>query len=231
MAIRMWDLAAAEDDRRFSPYCWRIKMALRHKGLQAEEIPWRFTEKDAIAFTGQKLVPVVVDDGRCVYDSWRIAGHLEAAYPDRPRLFSGDEGRTLTHFLKLWVERTLHPPLLRVIVLDLHAHLHEKDKAYFRETRERRFGTSLEAYGAEPAAAVAALGTALEPLRPVLAERPYLAGRAPAFADHILFGAFQWARAMSPRRLLEPADPLYAWRERMLDLHEGYARRAAGYAV
>jgi Glutathione S-transferase, N-terminal domain len=36
MAIKLYDLAAAEDDRRFSPYCWRAKMALKHKGLEFE---------------------------------------------------------------------------------------------------------------------------------------------------------------------------------------------------
>ena len=34
--ITLWDLAGAEDDRRFSPYCWRVKMALAHKGLEFE---------------------------------------------------------------------------------------------------------------------------------------------------------------------------------------------------
>ena len=38
MAIKLYDLAAAEDDRRFSPYCWRVKMALLHKGLDFETI-------------------------------------------------------------------------------------------------------------------------------------------------------------------------------------------------
>ena len=41
--IKLYDLAAAEDDRRFSPYCWRTKMALKHKGLEFETVPWRFT--------------------------------------------------------------------------------------------------------------------------------------------------------------------------------------------
>ena len=36
---------------------------------------------------------------------------------------------------------------------------------------------------------------------------------------------------MSPIRLLEPDDPLYAWRERLLDLHGGIARRAMGFPV
>jgi glutathione S-transferase len=46
-----------------------------------------------------------------------------------------------------------------------------------------------------------------------------------------LFGAFQWARVMSPLRLLEPDDPVFAWRERVLDLFGGYAREARGFPV
>jgi glutathione S-transferase len=128
VTIRLWDLAGAEDERRFSPYCWRVKMALRHKGLEAEEIPWRFTEKDAIAFSGQKLVPVIVDGEREVHDSWAIATHLDEAYPDRPLLVSGDEARTLSYFFKHWVERSVHPALMKVLVLDLFNHVHEKDR-------------------------------------------------------------------------------------------------------
>ena len=33
MAITLYDLAGADEHRRFSPYCWRTKMALAHKGL------------------------------------------------------------------------------------------------------------------------------------------------------------------------------------------------------
>lgn len=229
MAIALWDLAGAEDDRRFSPHCWRVKMALRHKGLAVEETPWRFTEKDAIAFSGQKLVPVIKDGEREVHDSWAIALYLDEAYPDRPALFAGDEGRSLAFFFKHWTERTVHPAVLRVIVLDLFAALHEKDRAYFRETRERRFGKTLEAFAGDPDAAVAALRAALEPLRPAVAESAFVSGRSPGFADYVLFGAFQWARATSPRALLAPDDPIHAWRERMLDLFGGYARAAKGH--
>ncbi len=89
MAITLYDLAGADDALRFSPHCWRIKMALRHKGLTADEVPWRFTEKAAIAVSGQGRVPVLVDGDTVVHDSWEIARHLERAYPDRPSLFEG----------------------------------------------------------------------------------------------------------------------------------------------
>ena len=38
----------------------------------------------------------------------------------------------------------MHPPLLRVILPDLRRALHEQDRAYFRESREARFGRKLE---------------------------------------------------------------------------------------
>ncbi len=70
--MKLYDLAGADNDLRFSPNCWRIKMALEHKGLVAETVPWHFVEKDAIAFSGQKAVPVLVDG-----DTSLIAGRLQ----------------------------------------------------------------------------------------------------------------------------------------------------------
>ena len=60
--------SSPKPDRRFSAYCWRIRLALAHKEFAVETIPWRFTEKDEIAPSGQKLVPVLVDGDRWVAD-------------------------------------------------------------------------------------------------------------------------------------------------------------------
>jgi glutathione S-transferase len=231
VAIQLYDLAAAEDDRRFSPYCWRTKMALKHKGLEFETLPWRFTETDRIEFTGSTTVPVIVDGKRAVYDSFEIAVYFDEAYPNRPGLFEGTESRALSLFMHHWAVRSLHPPLLRAILLDLYRHLHEKDKAYFRESREKRLGGRLEEIGSEPKKWLAEFRGALEPLRPALVQNPFVAGKGPGFADYIVFGTFQWARSVSALRLLEPDDPMFKWRERMLDLFGGYAREAKGYPV
>jgi glutathione S-transferase len=231
MTIKLYELAGAEDDRRFSPYCWRIRMALAHKGLAVETVAWRFTEKEAIAFSGSGTVPVIVDGERTVADSWAIAQYLDEAYPDRPMLFEGAQARAITFFFRHWCERIVHGPIFRAVIMDLYNGLHEKDKPYFRASREKRFGKTLEAFGADASGAIAALRSALDPLRPVFAEQPFVSGSAPAFADYILFGAFQWARAGSPVKLLEPDDPVYAWRERLLDLYDGLARKAKGYPV
>ena len=64
MPITLYDLAGIEPERRFSPFCWRAKMALAHKGLAVDTVPWRFTEKDKLPKPNDGRVPVIVDDGR-----------------------------------------------------------------------------------------------------------------------------------------------------------------------
>ena len=142
MGLQLYDLAGAEPDRRFSPYCWRTKLALMHKGLAFDTVPWRFTDKDAIAFSGQGRVPVIIDGDHVVFDSWTIATYLEDAYPDRPSLFGGAEGRAVTRFVNAWADGVLVGGIARLIVTDILTQLHEKDRAYFRETREKRFAGS-----------------------------------------------------------------------------------------
>ena len=81
MSIVLYDLAGEDPDVRFSPYCWRTRFALAHKGLPVETVPWRFTDREAIAFSGQGKVPVIQDDGTVVSDSWAIAEYLEDQVP------------------------------------------------------------------------------------------------------------------------------------------------------
>ena len=42
--IKLYELVGADDKRRFSPYCWRVSMALAHKGLEVESIPWLYSK-------------------------------------------------------------------------------------------------------------------------------------------------------------------------------------------
>ena len=137
----MYDLAGADENRRFSPYCWRIRMALAQKELDVECIPWRFTEKDKIKFSGQERVPVLMDGNNTVADSWEIANYLENAYPDSPSL-NLDNGEVL--FIKFWAETVLHPEMLQLLVLDIHDNLRPEDQSYFRESREKMLGRPLE---------------------------------------------------------------------------------------
>jgi glutathione S-transferase len=149
VSIILYDLAGAEPDRRFCPFCWRTRMALAHKGLEIETVPRRFTEKDKLPQPNGGRVPVVVDGGQVVHDSSAIADYLETRYAERSSLFGGERGRALTRFVQNWTET--------------------------------------------------------------------------------VFGAFQWARAISDFELLAADDPVAAWRGRVLDPFSGFARTSSAY--
>jgi glutathione S-transferase len=231
--ITLYDLDG-RDGHRFSPFCWRTKMALKHKGILFEEVAVGFTQKDRIAFSGQTLVPIIVDHDngqRRVNDSWAIAEYLETQYPANP-LFGDAGGRALARFVQSWVDTSVHMGIFRIVLHDLHEHAQPADRPYFRQSRESRLGgATLEAFQADAreAKTLAAFRSSLEPMRRHMKGQPFIAGAAPSYADHILFGAFQWARCSSPFPVILKDDPVYAWRERMLDLFDGFARKAKGY--
>lgn len=229
--LDLYELAGAEEDRRFSPYCWRSRLALAHKEQAVRGIPWRFGEKDKIAPSGQGRVPVLIDNGRWVADSWAIANHLEDSYPDRRSLFGGASGRALSRFYNNWTDTVLQPSLMRFVLLDIWRHVGEKEKDYFRRSREERFGTTLEAFVADRDQRLEGFRQSLVPLRLTLQAQPYLGGEAPLYADYIVFGAFQLARVISDYKLLAADDPVAVWRQRMLGLFDGLAAKAKGYPV
>lgn len=225
MAIKLYDLAGEDLEMRFSPFCWRTKLALAHKGLAFETIPWRFHEKEAIAESGQPKVPVIVDGDRWVHDSWTIAEYLDETYPDRPMLFSSPEVKAHIRFLDAWVGKVLFPALAKSVMVPLQDVIAEENRAYFRETREKVFGMTLEQLG-ELAPSAKEFSAMLSPLRSVLAKQPFLGGDAPDYGDYLVFGPFQWARCSSPDELLQADDPVALWRGRILDLYDGLGRNA-----
>jgi glutathione S-transferase len=231
VSLQLYDLAGAEPERRFSPYCWRTKLALAHKCLAVETIPWRFTDKDVIGFSGQGRVPVLVDGDKVVSDSWAIATYLEEAYADRPSLFGSLAGKALARFVNSWADNVVASGIARLVLMDIYAHLHEKDRAYFRESRENRFGIKLEAVSADRDTRVVIFRQSLEPMRLMLAAQPFFAGDTPNYADYIVFGCFQWSRCISEFQLLTADDPVAAWRARLLEAFDGLARDAPGYAL
>src|SRR6266481_3289562 len=94
--ITLYDLVFQED-RRPSPFCWRAKFALRHKGLDWRDEPMGFTEKQKIAFAQSQTVPVIHDGAKVVKDSWAIATYLDQAYADKP-LFKSEMALSYARF-------------------------------------------------------------------------------------------------------------------------------------
>ena len=221
--IQLWELRGKED-RRYSLFSWRTRMALRHKELEFESTPVAMSDKATIAFSGGKTVPVIKDGDTVVRDSWRIAEYLEERYPDRPSLFGGAIGRGVTHTFNTWVDRAIVPAMLPVIVADVHERVDPVDEEYFRRQFEGFLKCTLEEARERAPQAHERLKRVLEPLEAALKRQPYVCGAAPAYADYILFSVVQWARIMSPRVIFDTSGALYGWRSRILDLYDAFAR-------
>ena len=225
MSIILHDLAGADPDLRFSPYCWRTRFALAHKGLPVETIPWRFSDKAVIAFSGQDRVPVIRDEARVVSDSWAIAAYLEDQYP-MPTLFGGRGGMAHARFINAWADSVLLPAIAPMIIRDVFDVIAPDDRAYFRQSREARFGKTLEDTQSDRDVRLPAFRGLLTPMRLTLRGQPWLGGVVPSYADFIVGGTLMWPRCTSRFALLAGDDPISEWLNRLLDLFGGLGRQA-----
>ena len=167
MTLKLYELVGAED-RRSSPFCWSCRLALAHKGLEPELIGVRYTDKKAIAFSGQDKVPILVDGDNVVPDSFQIACYLERAYPDAPALFGGAIGCAEARFVNEWVNTAVHPRLSPLIIRDAYDWVHEDDRKYFRETRTKWLRKNFDELQADRDAKVLEFRETLAPARATL---------------------------------------------------------------
>ncbi len=220
------------EGRRISPFSWRIRYALAHKGLDPRVVPTRFSDVDRIRqLSGQDLVPIIEHDGRVVHDSWAIACHLEERFPQQPSLFGGSIGRCTARLLNVWTDTVLGRQMRCQIYADFIRCVDPGDRDYFRRSREAQLGMTLESYSAQRDQALPELIETCAWLNRTLSEQPFFAGEAPAYVDYLVFSVFQWARVGSPREVLPEASKTVAlrdWRARMVGLYGGLGDRISG---
>ncbi|MGA1487220.1 MAG: glutathione S-transferase family protein, partial [bacterium] len=161
-----------------------------------------------------------VDGEQTLADSWKILEYLDKRYPEH----SLEMHRGELRFLRHWTEMVMFPGMIRMIVDEIHKTVHEKDRDYFRATREKTFGMSLEEFAANKEVKVEEFRKSLNPLRATLKAFDFLGGSQPNLADYLIFSGLMWARCTSSMPLLAEDDPVFAWRETMLDLFGGMAR-------
>ena len=77
------------------------------------------------------------------------------------------------------------------------------DAAYFRKSRERVSASRWKKSWPGRDKAVEGFRKSLDPLRLTLRTQRLSRRRQPNYADYIVFGAFQWARVVSPFKLLD----------------------------
>ena len=225
----LYDLVGT-NDAHFSPNSWRVRMALAHKDLAYDAEPALFTSIKDIA-PGRKLtIPTIRDGDELITDSWAIVEHLDRRYPSTPRLIGPGSDGHVTRFFQYWVQTAIHAGIANQILLDVHDQLDPADQAYFRTSREKQYGKSLEQVQEGREARLDAFRKSLQPLRLAVSAHPYIGGAYPCYPDYLAFGGFQWARVTSPVQILARDDPVHAWFERCLDLHGGIGRLEPAFA-
>lgn len=222
--LKLFDLAGRDERLRFSPYCWRTKMALKHKDLDVETLPWRFTEKEVVGGTGR--VPTLMDGTQKVQDSWQIALYLDRTYPDRPALMKNDAEKAAAHFVNAWCDLTLHPTMRALVLLDVFNSVAHRDQDYFRSSREKAVGMTLEQLCGNRDADLPMFLKTLAPAETALAVTNFFGRGQPNYCDYALFGSLQWANTISGTTFLPDDSAVARWFVRMLDLYDGFARKA-----
>ena len=215
MTIQLFEVIGKDESIKFSPHCWKSRLALRHKQLPFESVPAHYMQKDKIAFSGQGFFPALKDGDVGISDSWKIASYLEKTYPDQPSLFQGKELEAKA--FNDWCNETLTPFIRPIVLLDIYNLIDEGDKPYFYESRLERLGMTIEEYCQDKDSAVAGLQQALEPVRPRLASSPWLGGKTMDYQDISLAGMLLWISTVSSSPFLDENDVVYTWYQRFIE--------------
>lgn len=230
--ITLYDLQLASGCT-ISPFVWRTKYALAHKGFDIDIVPGGFT--GIIDRTGgrSERLPAIVDGGEWVLDSWVIAEYLDEKYPDRPMLFEGPSMKMLTKFIDAWLWRTAIGPWFSCYILDYHDLSLPQDHDYVRTTRENLFlgGRKLEDVQAGREDRLPLVPPTLEPLRQLLRETRWLGGETPNFADYTALAVFLWTGSVATTPPLTGDDPLRDWLDRGFDLYDGLGRHPGMHSL
>jgi glutathione S-transferase len=208
-----------------SPYVWRTRYALAHKGFAVDLVPGGFVGILERTQGHSDRLPVIVDDGRWVLDSLVIADYLDETYPDRPMLFPSPRHKATLRFVDTWVWSNVIDAYFENYIADYHDLSLDADQPYVRSTREAFVGgRALEEAQAGREARLPLMPPRFEPLRALLRETPWLGGDTPDYTDYSALGIFLWLASLATTPPFTHDDPLRDWLDRGFDLFDGIGR-------
>ena len=205
----LYDLSG-KNNIRFSPPCWNIKLCLIHHNIDFDTIPIRFTEKNKINFSNQKLVPIMKYKEEIIFDSWNIFLWLNDRIKEI-KLIPNEQTRVFSNFLYFWTSKSLLPLIFKLIANDIPKILDEEDKQYFIITRENRIKKPLKSLLSDKKKSRKQLFQSLITFEKILANNKYFNGTNPGLPDFIFFGNFMWAEKCSSEDLFENLPNIHKW--------------------
>ena len=221
--ITLYDLQLSHG-ATISPFVWATKYAVAHKGFDLHIVPGGFTGISERTGGRSERLPVIVDDGEWVLDSWLIAEYLDAKYPDRPTLIGDPSVKPLAQFLESWLWQQAISPWMTCFIKNYRDWSLPQDQDYVTTSRERMFGRKIEDIIVGREDRLPQVPPQLELLRTVLKQNKWLGGEQPNYADYRALSVFLFCAAVADTPPLPADDSLRDWIERGLDLHGGLGR-------
>jgi len=193
-----------------SPVCWRSRIVLALKGVEAERRPMRFADVDVLAeITGSRTVPVLTVGGAVLVTSDAIAAHLDATVPTGPRLMGAGAASAGAE-----LEHELGSRIGPLIAADFLRRLLPEDRDYFQQSREARYGRSFDELETLRGSLELDLAFSIGRLEPHLDEHRYLGGDEIGWLDIVAYTYLAWIDFASPRSVPELVNPVRTWFER-----------------
>ncbi|KAI1464289.1 putative glutathione S-transferase [Daldinia caldariorum] len=188
--IVLFDLPSRPPNKSWSYNPWKTRLVLNYKNLpyktewvEYPDIKGKF--QDHLPKADVYTIPtIILPDGTWVTDSWTIAETLEKEYPE-PTLHL--DSPYLSQVKQLLAE--VLTPLKGIYAPKVHdVLLNDASKEYFRTTREKAFGATLEEVAEKEGGEEAwkAAQPALEKATALLKENgdgPFFEGKTLGFAD------------------------------------------------
>jgi len=213
--IKLYELSNVEGEV-VSPFVWRSRFALAHKGLIFDSVPISYFDIPKVGPGTLKTSPILEDGGLFISDSWAIAEWLDATYPERPALFGSLGELASVRFFDKWFGTAVMSRFFRACVLEIFGKVAPEEQAYFRSTREATLGATFEEVAAKQDEHLSAGRDAMLPVRLALRKSPYIGGVAPNYADYIVWGC-----------LVAANDLLLPWLHRGLEVASIFEPRPA----
>ncbi|VDB89212.1 unnamed protein product [Peniophora sp. CBMAI 1063] len=191
-----------------SPNAWKTRFTLNYKGIPFKttyinfvDLKPTFQEKGIPPSQGDAYtVPAIYDPttGQTVSDSARIAEYLDSQYPDTPSVYPPS-----TRDAQIAFEKNVRTPfaftIFPLILMELYDLVEDKDREYFRRTREALFRGPLESVvprGEKRVAQLEVVRTGLDKVAKEIANHAgegalFFGGESPCFADMSLASTFK----------------------------------------
>ncbi|KAL0958809.1 hypothetical protein HGRIS_014128 [Hohenbuehelia grisea] len=204
-----------------SPNTWKVRLLLNYKGLEytTQWVPSADIERTCksldIPPTGTQpngepryTLPALVDNTKTppvlLSDSVPIMEYLDGAYPASNRLAFPGESRALQYVLQKYLDMSIWPHVMRLMVMDMYRLKLPADQQHFRTRLEAIFGQpleQLEAQGEERVRVWGLVEGAFGALAQSLAangDGEFFMGKSPSYADFAICAVLIFFKTTSP---------------------------------